>query len=213
MIRQYQPRVLLNNRAGVPADFDTPEQRIGKFQNTRPWESCITLCHQWAWKPDDQMKSLQQCVRTLVSCAGGDGNLLLNVGPMPDGRIEPRQVGRLKELGAWLKHNGESIYGTRGGPFKPGSWGASTCKGKYLYLHVFTWPAEGLRLPLTGKQVKSSKVLTGGKAAMTQTAEGITVDVEEKARQAIDTVIRLKLDRSAEDMPPVDIEDGAHDRT
>jgi alpha-L-fucosidase len=213
MIRQSQPRVLLNNRAGVPADFDTPEQKIGKFQNTRPWESCITICHQWAWKPDDKLKSLDQCIHTLVSCAGGDGNLLLNVGPMPDGRIEPRQVERLREMGVWLKHYGESIYGTRGGPFKPGSWGVSTCKGKYVYLHVFKWPADGLRLPLSGKPVKAAKVLTGGKATITQTADGITITVPEKCRQPIDTVIRLKLDSSAVEMLPValpDDEKGEH---
>ena len=119
MIRKLQPRILINNRDGLPEDFDTPEQRIGKFQNDRPWESCITICKQWAWKPDDQMKSLKECLETLVRCAGGDGNLLFNVGPMPDGRIEPRQVERLEEMGEWLSKYGETIYGTRGGPWKP----------------------------------------------------------------------------------------------
>ncbi|MFO7976346.1 MAG: alpha-L-fucosidase, partial [Candidatus Hydrogenedentota bacterium] len=85
MIRELQPHVLINNRAGLPGDFDTPEQRVGKFQNDRPWESCITICRQWAWKPDDAMKSFEECIRTLVRCAGGDGNLLFNVGPMPSG--------------------------------------------------------------------------------------------------------------------------------
>ena len=78
----------------------------------------MTICQQWAWKPNDRMKSLKECIQTLVRVAGGDGNLLFNVGPMPDGRIEPRQVDRLKEMGDWLRKYGESIYGTRGGPFK-----------------------------------------------------------------------------------------------
>ena len=103
MARKLQPRILINNRDGLAEDFDTPEQEIGKFQYDRPWESCITICDQWAWKPDDKMKSLQQCLDTLIRCAGGDGNLLFNVGPMPDGRIEPRQVERLKEMGEWLE--------------------------------------------------------------------------------------------------------------
>ena len=78
MIRQLQPRILINNRDGLPEDFDTPEQVVGKFQYNRPWESCITICNQWAWKPNDQMKSLTQCLETLIRCAGGDGNLLFN---------------------------------------------------------------------------------------------------------------------------------------
>jgi alpha-L-fucosidase len=64
MIRSLQPQIVINNRAGLAADQDTPEQEIGKFQNTRPWESCITICNQWAWKPDDTMKSLKQCLDT-----------------------------------------------------------------------------------------------------------------------------------------------------
>lgn len=96
-VRSLQPSIIINNRVGVgragmdgttsagafSGDYDTPEQQIGKFQNDRPWESCITICRQWAWKPNDEMKSLKECLQTLVACAGGDGNLLLNVGPMP----------------------------------------------------------------------------------------------------------------------------------
>jgi alpha-L-fucosidase len=155
--RELQPSVLVNNRGGAgregmsgttaegafAGDFDTPEQEIGRYQDDRAWESCITLCEQWAWKPDDEMKSLQECVRTLASCAGGDGNLLLNVGPMPSGEIEPRQVARLRQVGDWLRRNGDSVYGTRGGPFKPGSWGASTRRGRSVFLHVFEPDADG----------------------------------------------------------------------
>jgi len=103
-----------------PGDYDTPEQQIGRFNTTRPWESCITICQQWAWKPDDKLKSLEECVHTLVTCAGGDGNLLLNVGPMPTGEIEPRQVARLKEIGAWLAKFGTTIYETGAGRSRPG---------------------------------------------------------------------------------------------
>ena len=119
MVRKLQPDILINNRTGDGGDYDTPEQRIGGFQMNRPWETCMTICHQWAWKPNDQMKSLKQCLQTLVHCAGGDGNLLFNVGPMPNGEIEARQVERLKEMGAWMKKYGETIYGTRGGPYMP----------------------------------------------------------------------------------------------
>ncbi|HNR35944.1 MAG TPA: alpha-L-fucosidase, partial [Candidatus Hydrogenedentes bacterium] len=87
MIRRLQPDIIVNNRAGLPEDHDTPEQTVGTFQRSRPWETCMTIGDQWAWKPNDRVKSLKQCLDVLVRCAGGDGNLLFNVGPMPDGRI------------------------------------------------------------------------------------------------------------------------------
>jgi len=197
MIRTLQPHVLINNRAGLPGDFDTPEQRIGRFQTDRPWESCITICRQWAWKPRDRMKSLEQCLHTLIKCAGGDGNLLLNVGPMPDGRIEPRQVARLKEIGAWLEKYGESIYATRGGPFRPGPWGAATCKGNTVYLHILAWTGDAVTLPPLPRKIVGTSVLTGGTAEVKQTDESITVAVPKTQRQPIDTIVVLQLDGPA----------------
>jgi alpha-L-fucosidase len=136
MLRKLQPNILINNRAysepgrtsgyshqRTVGDYDTPEQRIGGFQIDRPWETCMTIADQWAWKPNDKVKSLDQCLQSLVRSAGGDGNLLFNVGPMPDGRIEPLQVERLKEMGQWLQKYGYTIYETRGGPFMPTDWG------------------------------------------------------------------------------------------
>ncbi len=202
MIRGLQPHVIINNRAGLPADHDTPEQRIGKFQNDRPWETCMTICRQWAWKPNDQMKSLKQCIDTLVRVVGGDGNLLFNVGPMPDGRIEPRQVDRLREMGAWLEKYGKSIYGTRGGPFKPGPWGASTHHNDVIYVHVLKWPGETLSLPRIPMKITESRVLTGGQVKVTQTDEGIEVSVPQADRQELDTIIALHLDGSAGEIPP-----------
>jgi len=119
MIRKLKPEIIVNNRAGLPADHDTPEQRVGGFSRERPWETCMTICRQWAWKPNDDLKTLKQCLQTLLHVVGGDGNFLFNVGPMPDGRIEPRQVERLGEMGRWLAKYGDGVYGSRGGPFKP----------------------------------------------------------------------------------------------
>jgi len=205
MIRQLQPNVIINNRAGLPADHDTPEQRIGKFQNDRPWETCMTICRQWAWKPNDQMKSFKQCIQTLVKTVGGDGNLLFNVGPMPDGRIEPRQVERLKEMGAWLKKYGQSIYGTRGGPFKPGAWGASTYKGNAVYVHVLNWSGDKLILSPIPKKIVAGSVLTGGEASIRQTNEAIEISVPKPDRHEIDTIIKLQLDGSADEIAPVGV--------
>jgi alpha-L-fucosidase len=209
IIRRLQPHIIINNRTGLPEDHDTPEQRVGKYQDGRPWESCITICHQWAWKPEDEMKSLKECLQTLIRCAGGDGNLLFNVGPMPDGRIEPRQVERLREMGAWLAKYGETIYGTRGGPFKPGKWGASTRKDETVYLHVFNWPTNVFMLPPLNMKLVSGTVVTGGQADVRQTAEGITIKVAPANRQPISTILALKFDGSVMNVPAVSLGGGS----
>jgi alpha-L-fucosidase len=134
----------------------------------------------------------------LVRCAGGDGNLLLNVGPMPTGEIEPRQVEVLKGVGAWLAKNGESIYGTRGGPFRPGSnYSASTRKGNKIFLHVFNITDDSLKLPFIPAKILNSSVLTGGTAKVTQISDGIEISVSPSDRAAIDTIVVLTLDKPA----------------
>jgi alpha-L-fucosidase len=197
MARELQPDIVINDRNGIPEDFATPEQEIGTFSLERPWESCITICRQWAWKPDDQLKSLKECVDTLVRCAGGDGNLLLNVGPMPDGRVEPRQVDRLLEVGAWLSKYGESIYGTRGGPWRPTEAVASTRKGHTIYLHVLRWDGESVTLPGIARRVVRCRLLTGGQVDVRQSGEHLAVFVPAASRQPLDTLVALELDGSA----------------
>jgi len=209
MLRRLQPTILINNRiyAGLPqpvGDYDTPEQCIGGFNRSRPWESCMTICNQWAWKPNDQMKSLKDCIQKLISTAGGDGNFLFNVGPMPDGRIEPRQAQRLKEMGQWVKKYRDGIYGTRGGPFRPGKWGASTCKGDKIYLYIMDRPGDGvLELPGIPMEITSSKVLSGGKANVVQASEKITIDMAGANSDDIATVIELTVAGKAFDIKPV----------
>jgi len=202
MLRTLQPNIIFNNRGGLPGDHDTPEQRIGKFQNDRPWETCMTICRQWAWKPNDKMKSLKQCIDTLVRVVGGDGNLLFNVGPMPNGRIEPRQVARLKEMGNWLKKYGQSIYSTRGGPFKPGGWGASTYKENIIYIHVLDWQENTLMLPPIPKKIVASSIMTGGTVKVKQNEDSIEISVPENYRRDIDTIVVLELDGSASEISP-----------
>ncbi len=202
MIRQLQPNILINNRCGLPGDFDTPEQRIGSYQSERPWETCMTLCEQWAWKPDDEMKPLEQCIATLARCAGGDGNLLFNVGPMPDGRIEPRQVERMKEIGEWLKRNGEGIYGTRGGPWKPNRALASTRRDRTIYLHVLHSSSNAIELPDIPRKVVDA-LLNGVKVEFTQQDGKLRLRIPQ--RQPIDTIVKLQLEGTAMDLPALEI--------
>lgn len=203
--RMLQPDILINNRSAVPADFDTPEQTIGAYQDSRPWETCMTICNQWAWKPGDAMKPLSQCLQTLVKCAGGDGNLLFNVGPMPTGEIEARQVKRLAEMGRWLGSFGKTVYATRGGPYRPGAWGASTRRDKTIYLHLMRWADGAVTLPALPARVRGWTVVTGGLARVKQTAEGLRITAPRSTRRAIDTIIALHLDRPAASIKPITV--------
>jgi alpha-L-fucosidase len=167
------------------------------FQNNRPWETCATVGEQWAYKPDDKLRSIEDCLRGLVSCAIGDGNLLFNVGPRPDGLIEESHAARLREMGAFMKLYGESIYATRGGPFvapdekkRPGEargfvlaegnwWGGSTHRDKIVH----------------------DSLLGGGKATVKQSQSGIQVSVLPARRHAVDTIVKLELDGPANTIP------------
>jgi len=220
LVKSLQPRTIVNNRLDLAkgnsdrqilstnADYYTPEQHVGAYDDQRPWESCMTLSSrdQWAWGgPNDGVKSFEACLNMLIGCAGGDGNLLLNVGPMPNGEIAPDQANRLKEIGAWLANYGESIYGTRGGPFKPGDYGASTRKGNTIYLHIRDWDDEMLKLPAIPAKVLRSRVLTGGKAEVRQTEAGLEVSVPERDHQPLDTIVALELDGEANRIPAMHV--------
>jgi alpha-L-fucosidase len=204
MCRSIQPDVVINNRTGAKGDFDTPEQRVGDFNRQRPWETCMTICQQWAWKPDDKMKSLKECIRTLLRTIGGDGNLLFNVGPMPDGQIESRQAERLKEMGQWIGKYPDAIYGTRGGPYKPGKWGASTCKENKVFLFIMNWPKEGvLKMPALPAKITKAEVRGGGTMTFHQTTQSLELDVAPQNRDSIATAIELILDSQAFSIQPI----------
>jgi len=209
LCRALQPDIIVNNRAGGGCgDYDTPEQRIGGFNLQRPWESCMTISahNHWAWGgPQDGVKPLSACLLMLIRAAGGDGNVLLNVGPTPEGIIEPCQVDRLKEIGAWLAKYGDTIYGTRGGPYKPTKSVASTRKGNTVYIHITAWPDETLTLPPLPAKIVSSRILTGGEATVKQTADGIEIAVPKSDRQEIDTIVALELDKPAIEIAPLSV--------
>lgn len=206
-IREIQPGILVNNRTGARGDFDTPEQRVGVFQNDRPWETCMTIAQQWAWKPDDVVKSTEQCLHALIRSAGGDGNLLFNVGPRPDGKIEPLQVERLKEMGAWLKDYGQSIYGTRGGPFKPTDWGVSTRKGNKIYLHLLNWPGASplIKLPHIGMKITGCRVLGGERLNYSEENTEYHIVIGDETLNSVNTVVEIEMDGNVMDVGAVDV--------
>jgi alpha-L-fucosidase len=224
LIKKLQPDIVINNRLdlqepGQPqahqpesihpgADYYTPEQFVGGFDVRHPWESCMTTSrkNQWSWGGEkDGVKTFAECLDMLIGCAGGDGNVLLNVGPQPNGEIPPEQAELIKQVGAWLAKNGEGIYGTRGGPFKPGEFGVSTRKGNTIYVHIRDWSADPIKLPAISAKVVGNRILTSGKAEVRQTESGIEIAVAEKDRQPYDTIVALELDGDANKIAPLDV--------
>ncbi len=212
LVRKLQPDIVINERLdlgdqggwnegriGPRADFHTPEQTVGNFDR-RPWESCMTVSKksQWSWGGhSDGVKPASQCIDMLIRCAGGDGNMLLNVGPMPDGDIAPEQEAVIRELGAWLKIHGKSIYGTRGGPWKPSTYGVSTCKGSTVFIHVLNRPGDVLELPGIPALIKNAEMLKGGKVIFSQQDDKVTINLPPRDEKTQGLVLVLKLDRPA----------------
>ncbi len=207
LVRKVQPDIIINNRTGAKGDFDTPEQRVGGFQNDRPWETCMTIARQWAWKPNDEVKSLEQCLHSLVRSAGGDGNLLFNVGPTSDGIIEPLQVERLREMGKWLQKHGNAIYGTRGGPFKPTDWGVSTRKGNTIFLHILKWYGNSpkIAIPDLGMEIKNCRLANGGKVKLTKNGGNTIIEFSGKDLQPINTIVELEMVGDVMNVQPMEI--------
>ncbi|HPA19396.1 MAG TPA: alpha-L-fucosidase [Verrucomicrobiae bacterium] len=205
---KLQPGIISNNRlgGGFRGDFDTPEQHIpARGPKDRDWETCMTLNGHWGYCAADQnWKSTEDLVRKLVDIASKNGNFLLNVGPTAEGLIPEPSVDRLRGVGAWLKANGESIYGTDREPRMPLPWGRITSKGERIFVHVFDWPSDGrLAVDVIENPVKGARLLAGTQAAVPFKQAGGVVELglAPAAPDPIDTVIELSVEGPARILP------------
>ena len=172
LIHRLQPSCLVANNHHLPTfsgeDFQIFERDLpgenkegysGQAVSEKlPLETCATINGSWGYRiTDNNYKSVKELIDFLVRAAGYGGNLLLNIGPMPNGEIQPEFVERLAQMGEWTKQYGETIYGTQGGFIRPQTWGAITQKGKKYYIHILQKPADeqlSLVFPATVKSVK-----------------------------------------------------------
>lgn len=201
LIRSLQPDCIINSRVGNRlGDYKVIEQEIPKNSDVQPWESCMTINNHWGYhKTDAKWKATEKLIRNLIDIAGKGGNFLLNVGPTGEGIIPQPSVDRLAELGAWMRVNGESIYGTKASPLQVQVWGRCTTKDKEgkgrIYLHVFDWPQDG-KLNVLGLQSKvssASLLATGEGLRFATTSGGVEIEVPEKAPDSISSTIVLTL--------------------
>jgi len=204
MVRTLQPHILQNNRTSVPGDFDTPEQRLGSFQDWRLWETCTPLAKEWG-NPYSPLKPLKQLIGMIVNNVCNDGNIMFGFGPKWDGSFTESQKKRLYEMGDWLKQNGRSIYATRGGPWKVNEWGGSTHRGDKAYLHITRWNGETLRLSdVPRRKVMSACLLSGIAVSVEQTGNVIEITVPQARRDSIDTIVELTMDKSLDGLKAIE---------
>jgi len=204
-LRKLQPSVIINDRTDAAADYRSREgdKALGDFENRYPWELCTTLTEgAWGYVPNAKIKPLNYVIRLLVSAVGRDGNFILNVGPRPDGQIDPAQATRLREIGAWLHENGASIYATRGGPYLPGDFGVSTYRGKTVFLHILNVKGETIMLPALPAKILSCSYLDGAQASCKQSDNSVEVALGANAN-AVDTIIAMTLDSPAAEIKPI----------
>ena len=141
---------------------------------------------------DNAFKSVPELVRYLVRAAGDDANLLLNIGPRPDGTIQPEFVERLQELGRWTGRYGRSVYGTRGGPIPPRDWGVTTQRGDTVFVHVLDWADPVLSIPPVGGRVTRATALVSGQPVpFSQTADAVTLELPAGGADEPDRVVVL----------------------
>jgi alpha-L-fucosidase len=221
MISEMQSATLVNDRLGVDGDFETPEQfiptgipikgvrltgvdpnvskllrtTVPRAEDFRLWETCMTINNTWAYNKNDRdYKTARTLIRGLVEVASRGGNFLLNVGPQPDGQIQPEFQERIKAIGAWLTLNGDSIYGTTYGPVQNVQGLRTTAGPKTIYVHLFDWTPPVCAVSGVDARVLSARLLANGTPLkFRQTEAKLEIEIPPTAPDPDVSVITLNL--------------------
>ncbi len=164
MARRLQPGIIINDRAGIPEDFSTPENAV--TPQPGPWESCFSMNRTWGYATYDRnYKSVREIIRILASCTSENGNLLLNVAPEGSGRLPSEGVERLRRVGQWIRVNGKAIYGAGRSPVGAPALGVASRVGNTVYLLIQRWPGSTVPFAWCGSKVMSARLLSSGQEA------------------------------------------------
>lgn len=207
LIHKLQPSCLVaNNHHRTPYagediqifERDLPGENTagmsGQNVSSLPLETCQTMNGMWGYKIEDQKyKSTKELIHYLVRAVGKNANLLMNIGPQPNGELPATALDRLKEMGEWMNTYGETIYGTRGGDVAPHNWGVSTRKGNRLFIHILDLQDNGLYIPLTAKVTKAVKFTDKTPLSFKQDANGVLLklpDVPDETDYVIELTVK-----------------------
>jgi alpha-L-fucosidase len=209
LIHKLQPQCLVGNNHHITPlpgeDFQMFEKDLpgnnttgfgGASVSPLPLETCETINDSWGFNITDlSYKSVKQLIHYMVNAAGHNANFLLNIGPMPNGKIQPEFVDTLKEMGNWLKQYGESIYGTRGNIIVPQDWGVVTGKDKSLFAHILKKPSQSyVFIPIVQQKINKVILMVNKKdLKFKQQAEGVFIYADGISWDDTDTVIQLQI--------------------
>lgn len=207
LIHRLQPACLIgNNHHQTPfegEDFQMFERDLpgentaglsGQSISQLPLETCETMNGMWGYKITDQnYKSTKTLIHYLVKAAGRNANLLMNIGPQPDGCLPEVAVQRLKEMGEWMKTYGETIYGTRGGRVSPRDWGVTTEKDNKIFVHILNLKDRSLFLPITDKNAKRAVDYVSRKAVKMQKCQGGVLITLDSVPTDVDKVVEIQM--------------------
>lgn len=207
LIHRLQPACLIgNNHHQTPfegEDFQMFERDLpgentaglsGQSISQLPLETCETMNGMWGYKITDQnYKSTKTLIHYLVKAAGRNANLLMNIGPQPDGCLPAVAVQRLKEMGEWMKTYGETIYGTRGGRVTPRDWGVTTEKDNKIFVHILNLKDRSLFLPITDKNAKRAVDYVSRKAVKMQKCQGGVLITLDSVPTDVDKVVEIQM--------------------
>jgi alpha-L-fucosidase len=198
--REKQPGLIVVDRAvpGPQQNYLTPEQHIPDTGLPYPWETCMTMGNSWSYVKGDVYKPADELIKKLVDIVSKGGNYLLNIGPGPDGEWDPVAYSRLKEIGAWIKQNGEAIYGTR--MYKVFGEGdnirfTQTKDGKTKFIFLFDFPGKAITLKEMNLSKKSKLQMIGSnkKLSWKQTENGVNISIPENLKSVSEHVWVIKV--------------------
>lgn len=195
MVRRFQPKTVINPRSGWQGDFETAEGAgpITGPIRARPWEKTFSINRSaWGYTRDDNVMSADEVILLLVNAVVRNGNVLANVSPDPDGVVPAKQAETLQKVGAWLRRHGKAIYGSRPGPLQPvdGVYGTTQSAGS-IFVHVLSWPAAELRLPLNGA-IAEVRNLSGTQVEWKHEAGVLTLTVPTGSRGSPVTILEVR---------------------
>ena len=206
LANKLQPGIIVNNRLDVfhtdeshafigdNGDYATPENFVAGY-GAIPWETCTNLGHQWAWKFNDTPRDMRESTATLLRCVGGNGNLLLNIGPDSLGNFPTNFVNRLYEIGEWIKPRANSIYNVKGGPYTPASNYVSSYHDNTFYLHIFSFKGDTLTIPAMPSKIIKATLVNGKAVNFIQSKNSLQIIVPQADREKIVTTIAFETNK------------------
>ncbi len=180
MVRRLQPKIIINDRSMLPEDFGTPEENVHASEEGRAWEACMTFNGSWGWQktPPEDWRSVRDVLSMLRTASAGQGNLLLNIGPKPDGSVPAEGRTRLQAIGKWLARYGEAVYGrvdrSHMDWMVTGGWSVKDTTGYYWCTR---WPGRELAIGGLKSKVLSASIveMRGRKIRISQTRDRLVL--------------------------------------